>query len=200
MKQYIMEIIGVFFLTIAIALVNPIAIGFMLMALVYIGGHVSGGHYNPALSLAAYMNDELKFPELVKYIGAQIFGALLGVYLIKMHSGSIFMPDMSEEMAMGSAMLFEALLTGLFCWAVLTVTLSSTLKSTHLYGLVAGVTLAAIVSIGGIFNPAVACGGLLCSVFQNAGMMTTNGLLVYVIAPFAGAVLAGYAHPYFNKK
>jgi glycerol uptake facilitator-like aquaporin len=200
MKQYLVEIIGIFFLTLAIALTNPIAIGFMLIALVYIGAHVSGAHYNPAISVAAYINDELKFDEMLKYIGAQIFGALLGAYLFKMHSGSIFMLDMPEEASMGSAILLEALLTGLFCWAVLTATLSSSLKSTHLSGVVAGVTLAAIVSIGGIFNPAVAFGGLLCSIFQGAGMMSRNGILVYLVAPFAGAILAGYAHPYFNKK
>lgn len=200
MKQYLIEIIGVMFLTVAIATTNPIAIGFMLMTLVYLGGHISGGHYNPAVSVAAYMNDELNMVNLLKYIGSQIFGAFLGVYLVKMHTGSIFMLDMPMEVGMGIAVLIEALLTGLFCWTLLTVTLASGLKNTPVYGFVAGVTLAAIVSIGGLFNPAVACGGLLMSMFQNAGSMSTNGILVYIIAPFAGAILAGYAHPYFNKR
>lgn len=200
MKQYLIEIIGVMFLTIAIAVTNPIAIGFMLAALVYLGAHISGAHYNPAVSVAAYMNDEIKPVELVKYVGSQIAGAFIGLYIVKMYTGSIFMPDVPAEMCMGTAVLMEALLTGLFCWAILTVTLASGLKNTPVYGFVAGITLAAIASIGGLFNPAVAGGGMLMSMLQHAGSMSTNGMIVYIIAPIAGAVLAGYAHPYFNKK
>lgn len=56
MNRYITELIGTFFLVLTIAFTgNPIAIGLVLTALVYMGGHISGAHYNPAVSLAIYL-------------------------------------------------------------------------------------------------------------------------------------------------
>lgn len=201
MKQYLMEMIGVFFLTIVIATGNPWAIGFMFAALMYIGFHVSGGHYNPAVSVAAFINNELKREECVKYVGAQIFGALAGMYVAKMFfGGNIYMLGVSSELGLGVQVLMEALLTGLFCWAILTSTMVASLRNAAVYGIVGGFTLIAIGSIGGLFNPGIAAGAAIMCAAQGADMMSKAAMLVYIVAPFAGAVLAGYAHPYFNKK
>ena len=61
MRDYLMEFLGTMFLVLAIALTgNPLAIGMMLMAMVYIGGHVSGAHYNPAVTISVWMRGKLK--------------------------------------------------------------------------------------------------------------------------------------------
>jgi aquaporin Z len=196
-----MEAIGVFFLTIVIATGNPWAIGFMFAALMYIGFHVSGSHYNPAVSVAAFINNDIKRDECLKYIAAQIVGAFFGTYVAMMYfGGGVHMFGVSSELGIGIQVMMEALLTGLFCWAFLTATMTAALRSAGVYGLVCGFTLVAIGSIGGLFNPAVAMGSMLMSMAQGAGCMCHESMLVYLIAPFAGAILAAYAYPYFHKK
>ena len=78
MKAYIMELIGTMFLVLAVGLTgNPIAIGVMLMTMVYLGGHISGGHYNPAVTLAVWIRGKLPSKEVVPYWISQIMGGLI---------------------------------------------------------------------------------------------------------------------------
>ena len=74
MKNYLTEVIGTFFLVLTIGLtaiggvaMAPLAIGSALMVMVYMGGHISGGHYNPAVSLAVMMRGKLDSKELLPY-------------------------------------------------------------------------------------------------------------------------------------
>ena len=68
MKKYLTEFVGTFFLVLIIGLSqNPIAIGFGLTVLVYMGAHVSGAHYNPAVSFAMLLRKEINSSDFFKY-------------------------------------------------------------------------------------------------------------------------------------
>src|SRR5437763_1317195 len=81
--KYLTEFIGTFFLVLVIALSAmstravpaPLAIGSTLMAMVYMGGHVSGGHYNPAVSLAVLLRGQLGVVDFIIYVIVQVVGA-----------------------------------------------------------------------------------------------------------------------------
>ena len=89
MKNYITEFIGTFFLVLAIGLTgNPIAIGTMLMVMVYMGGHISGAHYNPAVSIAMIFRGLLSIKEAINYILSQLAGAFLAAIFVIMLSFS----------------------------------------------------------------------------------------------------------------
>src|SRR6185503_14657419 len=70
----------------------PLVIGTVLMVIVYMGGHVSGGHYNPAVTLAVYLRGKLPAADVVPYIAAQVLGALAGAYLSYMLLDQTFAP------------------------------------------------------------------------------------------------------------
>ena len=74
MKKLLMEFLGTYFLILAVSMtLNPLAIAAMLMAYwIYIGGYVSGAHYNPAVSLGVAFSDRLAWPTFIRYVGAQI--------------------------------------------------------------------------------------------------------------------------------
>src|SRR5262245_42643042 len=91
MKKYIVEAMGTFFLMLTIGLcVNtpgagsmaPIAIGAILMVMIYAGGHISGAHYNPAVTLAVWMRGKCPTSDVAPYMVAQFLGAFLAVGLI----------------------------------------------------------------------------------------------------------------------
>jgi aquaporin Z len=73
MKKLLVEALGTFFLVLVIALTgDPIAIGVVLMVMVYMGGHISGAHYNPAVTLGVWMRGDISTKKARKYVVAQI--------------------------------------------------------------------------------------------------------------------------------
>ena len=81
MKKYLTEFVGTLFLVLIIGLTqNPLAIGFGLTILVYMGAHISGAHYNPVVTLAMYINDQIDLKESGKYIESQLTGSVVAVY------------------------------------------------------------------------------------------------------------------------
>ena len=83
MKRYAMEFVGTFFLTVAIILTaNPITIGLMLMAMIYVGGHVSGAHFNPAITIALACVGDFSWAQVPMYVVAQFIGAFIGAALV----------------------------------------------------------------------------------------------------------------------
>ncbi len=80
MKRYAMECVGTFFLTVAISFIaHPAAIGLILMAMIYIGGHISGAHFNPAISLVCFLQKRLSLHDMGMYVLAQSLGAALAL-------------------------------------------------------------------------------------------------------------------------
>ena len=175
---------------------QPLAIGLMLMALIYVGGHVSGGHYNPAVTFAVWVSGGKLKGNMFGYWIAQCLGAItasLTLYvfvqsqLFSMPAGAPFMPAAS----------FETLMTLIFCWVVVTVTSSDTFKG--LQGLIIGLTLVSAATFGGMLNPAIASAALIGSLQAGSGVLL-NGLTIHFVGPFAGAFLAGILFRFFKNK
>ena len=121
MKKYLTEFIGTFFLVLIIGLSkNPLAIGFGLTILVYMGAHISGAHYNPAVSLAMLMRKEININDFIKYISSQVLGASLAAYVVSiMMSNMIVQPDLQEPVAV--ILIAELLFTYLLVFVILNV-------------------------------------------------------------------------------
>ena len=191
-----MELIGTMFLVLAVGLSgNPIAIGIMLMTMVYLGGHISGGHFNPAVTLAVWIRGKLPSKEVIPYWISQITGGLIaGIIILFVGKSLIPMPSVGIM----HAGLIEILLTFVIASTVLTTATSKAFKDSKVYGLAIGAALLTAAFIGGdisggVFNPAVAIGPLvLAGAYAN--------MALYIIAPLVGGALAAYLFKYFNPK
>ena len=82
MKKYITEFIGTFFLVLTIGLgAEPLAIGAVLMVMVFAGGHVSGAHYNPAVTFAVLLRGRITLNEALAFMGSQLAGAIVAALI-----------------------------------------------------------------------------------------------------------------------
>lgn len=169
--KYIYEFIGTFFLLLTIGmtvlspnsaeLLAPLAIGSVLAVFVYAGGHVSGGHYNPAISLAVFLRKKLTIDDLGFYWIAQFAGAALAAYTVIYFKGSAVAVPMEPDHM--KAFLAEFLFTFALCFVVLNVATTKGTAGNSFYGFAIGFTvLAGAYAVGAIssaaFNPAVALG------------------------------------------
>ncbi len=202
MQKYVMELVGTFFLTVAVTLTgNPIAIGLMLVGLMYIGAHISGGHYNPAVSLAACLREKIDINEMLWYMAAQVTGALLAMWLFVLITNNVYEPDVAPGITVWVAVLMEGLLAMLYCLVWLTVLTTQRFKSTMLYGFATGLTLLAIVSVGGLFNPAIAFATMICTMGKATGMFASgDNLIIYIVGPLVGGAIAVSLIRYLNAK
>src|SRR4026209_2126917 len=85
MKKYVTEFIGTFFLVLTVGLTsggNALAIGSALMVMVYAGGHISGAHYNPAVTLGVLIRGRVKAADVVPYMICQIIGGALAAVVV----------------------------------------------------------------------------------------------------------------------
>lgn len=201
MKKYLTEFIGVFFLVLTIGLMvisesefAPLAIGSVLMVMVYMGGHISGGHYNPAVTLAVTLRGKLTWSETVLYWISQIIGALTASFAVFTITGSTFAPAPNAGASVGSALLVEFLFTFALCLVVCSSATTNATAGNSFYGLAIGFTVVAGAFAGGgvsggAFNPAVGTGPILfSSVFSGEGGF--GNLWIYLVGPLAGGVAA----------
>lgn len=208
MKQYVVEAFGTFFLVLAIALTHgtalaPIAIGLMLMALVFIGGHISGAHYNPAVTLAICLKNKHHEFNGALYVASQFIGAALATLTYQALTGHIWAPISAIGVSLPQAILIEALLTSILCGVILTVTSTKPFTNNHIYALAIGLTLTAIASVGGsisggAFNPAVGIIPIIIKAIQGYGLDLTH-LIIYSVGPLLGAIIAAAYIRYFNN-
>ena len=204
MKKYLTEFIGTFFLVLIIGLSkNPLAIGFGLTILVYMGAHISGAHYNPAVSLAMLMRKEININDFIKYISSQVLGASLAAYVVSiMMSNMIVQPDLQEPVAV--ILIAELLFTYLLVFVILNVATHPNLEGNSFYGFAIGLTVmtgAYCVGplTGGVFNPAVSIGPSLIDLVTGNGI-SQHFLWYYLTAPVAGSVLAVIHFNFILKK
>jgi glycerol uptake facilitator-like aquaporin len=201
MKRYVMECLGTFFLTLAISLTaNPIAIGLMLLAMIAIGGHVSGAHCNPAVSLAFFLERHISGSTLLGYAAAQTLGACVALHFFMMITGNMFIPEMVPGALVSCAILIEGLCTMLFCSVILTMCLSAKYKNATMSGTVIGLSLMAIAFIGGLFNPAVAVASFMCNAVKTGYGCDPATFAVYVVSPLCGAFAAWGLYNYFKPQ
>ena len=201
MKHYVMELIGTFFLTVAISFTgNPLAIGLMFMAMIYMGQGVSGGHYNPAITLAVYLRGKMRSSLVLGYMTSQVFGALLAVLLFNLVSGDVFMPEATPGLTTWVAVTLETLLSFVLCYVALLFLGTDQYKGNQLSGAAIGLTLTALAFIGGMFNPGVAGGALIFSMLKSSSMGAARCMMVYLAGPLVGAVFACHIMNYLVGK
>ncbi|MEQ1854847.1 MAG: aquaporin [Longimicrobiales bacterium] len=198
MKRYVTELIGTFFLVFTIGMVSvagsagaPLAIGSVLMVMVYMGGHVSGAHYNPAVSVAVLLRGAMEKSDFVPYILAQLLGATLASAVVVVLTGSSFAPAPSTGPI--QALVAEALVTFALALVVLNVATAESTKGNSYYGLAIGFTvLAGATAVGnfsgGAFNPAVGVGPIFIDAISGGGSIADVWL--YIVGPVAGAAAA----------
>jgi len=193
MNKYITEFLGTMFLVIAAILgakMGAVTAGLTLMVMIYAGGHISGAHYNPAVSLAIWMRGRLETRHLVPYWISQIAGAAAGAAIVayvfeKEGAGNCFI----HEGGTAKAIVAELLGTFALAYVVLNVATSKGTHGNSFYGLAIGFTVLAMGTIlgdfsGGVFNPAVYIG--LC--IQKS--MCWDNWWVYLFSTIGGAIIA----------
>jgi len=209
MKKYIVEGIGTYFLVLIIGLSgNPIAIGIGLSILVYMGGHISGAHYNPAVSMAMVIRGEISLIECLKYVLSQCIGALAAAYSIIL-LGADALSVVSKTDSMTSFFLAEIIFTFLLVFVILNVATHPDTKNNQYYGLAIGLTVAAgAFSVGeisgAVFNPAVSFGPSVLSIIdpdiEFANVVSHNFFIYYLGATLIGSIIASLLFNFLLKK
>jgi aquaporin Z len=205
MRKYGTEFVGTFFLVFTIcnavlakAPLAPLAIGVVLAAMVFAGGHISGAHYNPAVTVAVFLRGRLPARDIAPYFAAQILGASAAAGITRWMVGPVPDPAFAAHgKGIAVALGAEVLVTFALAYVVLNVATSKDHPNNSFYGLAIGFTvLAGAVAVGGlsggVFNPAVAFG------VSITGLVSWSMLWVYVVANFAGGALAAVAFRLFN--
>lgn len=203
MRNYLTEFIGTFFLVLTIGLtvlggtpLAPLAIGVSLMIMVYMGGHVSGAHYNPAVTLAVTLRGKLAAKEILPYWSAQVAGALAAAMVTRSITGQTFSPAPAASVPPLAALLVEFLFTFALALVVLNVGAAKANAGNSFYGIAIGFTVMAGAFAGGgvsggAFNPAVGAGPILVQALLGGG--TFANLWLYLVGPFVGGALAAAA-------
>lgn len=212
-KKALAEVIGTFALvfigTSAIALdsgntgllVIGLAFGLTVMSMAFSVGTVSGAHLNPAVSLAMFINKRLDAKTFGVYVVAQMVGALIASASLKYVLSaagkevvSLGETVLSEGVSVAGGFVIEMLLTFLFVLVIVTVTGRN--GNGQMAGLVIGLTLTAMIFMGGSltgaslnparsFGPAILMGGAALS-----------QLWLYVVATLVGGALAALVANY----
>ena len=196
MRPLIAESLGTFFLVLVIGLtviapgagaMAPVAIGAILMVMVYAGGHISGAHYNPAVTLAVWLRGACPAKDVPAYIGAQLLGAVLASGAVKLCKAGSVVTAMQPDAV--RALLVELAFTCAVAYVVLSVATVKKTAGNSYFGLAIGSTVmagayAAGPISGGVFNPAVAVGITLM------GLSAPSHLWLYLAANLTGGALA----------
>ncbi len=204
MNKYITEFIGTFFLVLAIGMnvlspgsaeMAPFAIGATLMIMVYAGGHISGAHYNPAVTLAVFMRGKCEAKDVAPYIISQVLGAVAGASLAGFMKGSPIVSAASPDVI--RALIAEFTWTFALVYVVLNTATAKGTAGNGFYGLAIGFTVVAgAYTMGGIsggaFNPAVAVG------ISIMGLSAWTNIWIFLVANFGGAALAATIFKIFN--
>jgi aquaporin Z len=206
MKNYLTEFIGTFFLVTVIGMtviepgagsMAPFAIGTALMAMAFAGGHRSGGHYNPAVSLGVWMRGSLSTAELAPYMASQILGGIAAAIVVGLMKGDAQV--VAAKIDVSKALMAETLGTFALVYVVLNTATDKDLAGNSFYGLAIGMTVAAMAYAfggisGGAFNPAVAIG------ISIMGLSGWSNIWIFFVANFAGAALAAVTFRYLEGK
>ncbi len=204
MHKYIVEFIGTFFLVLVVGMtvINPgagpfapLAIGSTLMVMVYAGGAISGGHYNPAVTLGVWLRGKLEIKEVLPYFFVQTLGAAAAAWITGFYKDGISSGPLTHDVA--KSLLNEFLFTFALVYVVLNVATSKSSSGNSYFGLAIGFTVvigayAGGAVSGGAYNPAVATGITLL------GVSSWNDLWIYLAGCFGGGAAAALVYKVVN--
>lgn len=196
MGKLLTEVIGTFFLVLTIGLtvaqgvpLAPLAIGGVLMVMVYMGAHISGAKYNPAVSLAVMLRGLQTAPQMLQEWVAQLVGGVLGAVVAGLLTGKQVPINPGALVGAGTAVAVEVLYTFALALVVLNVATHPKTEGKGFYGLAIGFTIVAAAFAGGgisggAYNPAV---GTALTVTGGTGF---GNLWIYWVGPLVGGALA----------
>ncbi|MGD0561232.1 MAG: aquaporin [Streptosporangiaceae bacterium] len=197
-RKYAVELIGTFFLVFAVVAsvltasgFTPLAAGATLMVMIYAGGHISGGHYNPAVTMAVLCRRRIGIADAVGYWIAQLAAGVIAAALARavVNPAQVKTLKLSGH-AVPAAAVAELLITFALCYVVLNVATSRDQRDNQFFGLAIGFTVVAgAFAVGGIsggaFNPAVTLGAAV------GGLFAWSTLWVYLVVQIGAGVAAG---------
>ena len=204
MKKYIAEFIGAFFLVLTVGctvipgapgVIAPLAIGGALMVMVYAAGHISGGHLNPAVTLAVFIRGRCEGKDVIPYWIAQLLAGIAAAFVAVFLVGKSGTPREIKNVPVVFAA--EFLFTFALAYGVLNSATSKDTAGNSFYGLTIGLTVMvgafAVGSIsGGAFNPAVALGLVMMKLVNWADVW------IHIVAELAAALVAGLTFKFLN--
>ena len=196
-RKLVVEFIGMFLFVFTVGMATnkagagalaPLAIGSILMVMVFAGGHISGGHFNPAVSTAVRLRGRMTNEEFGAYLVTQFAAAVLAGLLVRYVGGREAQAVVASD---GKMLIVEFLFTFALAWVVLNVATARGTEGNSFYGLAIGFTVVAgALAVGGIsggaFNPAIALGAMVTGLFQ------WSNIWIYLIADFLGAAAAAW--------
>jgi aquaporin Z len=198
-RKAVVEAIGTFFLVFTIGqmvigtdpatlALAPLAIGAVLTAVVYAGGHISGAHYNPAVTAAIWIRGKATTGEILPYWAAQLAGATLAAYLVGYLKSGVEVAAATPDVL--PALLVEFLFTFALCFVILNVATARGTEGNSNYGIAIGfIVMAGAFAVGGIsgavFNPAVALGATIL------GLSDAGDIWIFLAANFLAGICAG---------
>lgn len=206
MRKYVVEFIGtlIFVLTIGFAVIEPgagamapLAIGSALMVMIYAGGHISGGHYNPAVTLAVWMRGRCASSDVPGYMIAQVVAAVIASFIVLFVKGHPTVEPLTLNVV--SALIVEVLFTFALCFVVLNTATSKNTAGNSYYGLAIGFTVVAgAYAVGAVsgaaFNPAVAIG------ITVMGLSAVSNIWIFLVANFIGGAIAAFVFNGLNPE
>src|SRR5437016_4876855 len=204
MRKYIAEFIGTFFLVLTVGctvipsaagVIPALAIGAVLMVMIFAGGHISGGHFNPAVTLAILIRGRLDLKDVVPYWLAQIAAGVVAAFVAMWLVGKGGTP--LEITNIPVVFVAEFVFTFALAYVVLNCATAKGTLDNSFYGLAIGFTvLAGIFAVGaisgGAFNPAVAIGAAVMKLvhFQD--------IWIHIVAELGAGLIAGLIFKFLN--
>lgn len=197
MEKYLTELIGTFFLVLTVGctviggapgVIPPLAIGSVLAVMIFAGGHISGGHYNPAVTIGVWIRGHLDSKDVLPYWLFQLTGGIFAAIVVKFLRAGVAVKALVP--AIGPALVAEFLFTFALVYVVLNVATSKGTAGNSFYGLAIGFTVLvgafAVGDIsGGAFNPAVAVG------ITIMGLSSWANIWIFLLANLLGGTVAG---------
>ena len=204
MRKYIAEFIGTFFLVLTVGctvipsaagVIPALAIGAVLMVMIFAGGHISGGHFNPAVTLAILIRGRLDLKDVVPYWLAQIAAGVVAAFVAMWLVGKGGTP--LEITNIPVVFVAEFLFTFALAYVVLNCATAKGTLDNSFYGLAIGFTvLAGIFAVGaisgGAFNPAVAIGAAVMK------LLKISDIWIHVLSELAAGLVAGVTFKFLN--
>jgi aquaporin Z len=204
MRKYIVEFIGTFFLVLTVGctvipnatgVIPALAIGAVLMVMIFAGGHISGGHFNPSVTLAIFVRGRMEIKDVVPYWVAQIVAGVVAAFVATWLVGKSGTP--MEITNIAPVFVAEFLFTFALAYVVLNCATAKGTLDNSFYGLAIGFTvLAGIFAVGaisgGAFNPAVAIGAAVMK------LLAFSNVWIHLVAELAAGFVAGLTFKFLN--